>query len=248
MKMDFNAARSAALVLGVWILCGCGAAVDVPSTPPAPAHPAMTAPAGGKAPGGAMPPGHPAVPPAGAVPAPGSPGPAPAAPAAAPVPVAPSTPEGREVVVGPLSLTAPEGWIRQGVTSQFLNAQFQLPRAEGDPEDGRFTVSAAGGSVDANITRWQAQFKENPPVQSQPADIAGLKVTEARIAGTFAGGGGPVTGGGSGEKPGWKLWGAVIQVPGSEQLVFLKATGPAKTLDRWDGSFGEFLKTLKSGN
>ncbi len=51
--------------------------------------------------------------------------------------------------------------------------------------------------------------------------------------------------GGGGDRPGWKLRGAVIEAPGASELIFVKATGPAKTIDRWEKSFGEFLASLR---
>jgi hypothetical protein len=212
---------------------------------PTPAHPAMTGPAAGSAAGPAMPLNHPPV---------GGPGAAepsaPMPPDHPPIDTAPADEPpaaaagGPVVVVGPLTLTAPPTWPRQSVAaSPFAPlAAFTLPRADGDPEDGRLTVSQAAGGVDANIARWQGQFKENPPAQKEAREVAGMKVTVVRLAGTLSGGRGPMAAGA--DKPNSKLWGAVIEQPGG-QLLFLKATGPAKTLDRWDGSFGEFLGAIR---
>ena len=147
--------------------------------------------------------------------------------------------EGREVVIGPLSLTAPEGWIRKPST-QFTLAVFELPRAEGDGTDGRVTVSSAGGGVEGNIQRWQGQFEGAPQAKTESKEVSGLKVTTAVIEGTYAG----MAGAGGG--PNFRMWGAVVQPPASPQLIFLKAVGPAKTMDKWDKTFEAFLTSMKA--
>ncbi len=252
---------------------GGGSGGPPKSTGPEPArHPAMNLPAGavGTGSGAQAPPGHAASPhgasphgdspqgtslvgagSAGALPAGHPPVPAPAAgpPAAAPAALAASPPAAtggaaREVQIGPLKLTAPEGWIAQPANPQFgVLAAFGLPRVEGDSEDARLTVSTVAGDLGQNLTRWQGQFKESPPVAPVVVDVAGMKVVTVRLAGTLKAGG-PFMGGGA-EKPNSKMWGAVLELPGQPQKVFLKATGPAKSMEKWDGSFAAFLNSLK---
>lgn len=206
-----------------------------PRTAPLPRHPAMNAPPSGtqtsQSPQ-ALPPGHPAVPPA----APAfQGGQAPEGESAAPQ-QGTAGESGREVDAGPVTLTAPEDWVRQAPRQMTL-AVFLLPRAEGDLEDGDMAVSAAGGSVEANIERWRSQFKESPRPVKGEAFAGGFRVTTAVLDGTYAGR--------SGEKPGFRMWGAIVEIPGENQLVFIKATGPVKTLGRWEKSFGDFLNSLK---
>jgi hypothetical protein len=147
------------------------------------------------------------------------------------------------VRIGPLTLTAPEGWVRRAPANEFVQAEFALPKAEGDAEDGRLTISSVGGSVEGNVVRWESQFKEKPKAQTEDSSVSGLKVVTVRLAGTLSGGGGPMAKGGP-DKPNSKLWGAVVPLPTTN--VFIKATGPQKTMERWDQSFGTFLKSLKS--
>jgi hypothetical protein len=61
-----------------------------------------------------------------------------------------------------LSFEVPEGWQTKPASSSFVLAEFVLPKAEGDDADGRLTVSAAGGSIEANIDRWRDQFGGKP--------------------------------------------------------------------------------------
>src|SRR5206468_4473441 len=110
--------------------------------------------------------------------------------------------------VGPVALTAPEGWVEQPAASGFVIAAFSLPPAEGDPEGGRVTVSTAGGTTEANVARWQSQFKENPPAKTENVAPGGLKGVAVRIAGTLSSSG-PMAPPGP-ERPNYRLWGAVI--------------------------------------
>ncbi len=204
------------------------------------ASPHGAAPRGADSPPGALPAGHPPVP------APSSAAPTKAAETAAPAPAASSPAatggSGREVQIGPLKLTAPEGWVVLPANPQFGGlAAFGLPRAEGDAEDARLTVSTVAGDLAQNLSRWQGQFKESPPVAPVIVDVAGMQVVTVRLAGTLTSmsGGAP--------KPNSKMWGAVLELPGQPQKVYLKATGPAKSMDKWDGSFTAFLKSLKRG-
>ena len=60
----------------------------------------------------------------------------------------------------PLKISATEGWNVVQRKSAMIQAEFALPKAEGDVRDGRLTVVKAGGSIDANIRRWRHQFEE----------------------------------------------------------------------------------------
>ena len=212
---------------------------------PLPAHPAMraNAPAAPAADPHAhgLPAGHPPVPDApAAIPSPPQASPPPA------VAAAPATATGaaeRSVQTGLVVLEVPEGWVRRPPASGFSIAEFGLPKVEGDAEDGRFTVSMAGGSVDQNVSRWRSQFKENPEPVTSSKDANGLKILSVQLAGTLLGGG-PMARGGA-EKPGSLMWGAVVQVPGSDQNVFLKATGPQKTLEHWKPGLEAVIQSLR---
>lgn len=59
-----------------------------------------------------------------------------------------------------LELIAPEAWKREKPRSRIIEHEFSVPAAEGDENPGRMTIMAAGGSVDDNVARWVAQFKQ----------------------------------------------------------------------------------------
>lgn len=158
-----------------------------------------------------------------------------------------STPsaEGPDVVIGSMVLTAPEHWTRKPPSSGFLITEFSLPKADEGTDNGRLTVSTAGGSVQANVDRWRDQFGGNPEPASQDNwDVAGLSVTVVDFSGTFndqAGPFAPAT-----PKPGYRMLAAIIPLDGS--LFFLKAYGPQQTMALHEDAFREFVRSLKPRN
>lgn len=146
------------------------------------------------------------------------------------------------VNVGALQFTAPEGWTRQQPRSQFVQAEFTLPKAEGDERNGRLTVSIAGGSIDDNVNRWRGQFGEKPEKDArEEQDIAGLKVTVVDLAGTYNDQPGPFAPGV--QREGYRMLAAIVPV--DDQLHFIKAYGPAKTMAEHEDAFHAFLQSMK---
>lgn len=149
---------------------------------------------------------------------------------------------GPEVSAGMVALTAPQGWVRKTPSSGFLQAEFALPKAEGDPADARLTVSLAGGDIQANIARWRGQFSDKPAKDAQEhLDVGGVAVTLVDMSGTFAdqrGMMGPVT-----NSPNFRLLGAIFEVGG--QMHFIKCYGPEKTITARADEFKAFVRSIK---
>jgi hypothetical protein len=140
--------------------------------------------------------------------------------------------EDREVLIGSMSLTAPEGWIRRPPSSGFLITEFTLPKVEGDADNGRLTVSTAGGSVEANIDRWKDQFGGNPdPASQETWEVGGVSVTVVDFSGTYNDQPGPFAP--ATPKPGYRMLAAIIPLDGD--LFFLKGYGPQKTIEAHAG-------------
>ena len=129
-------------------------------------------------------------------------------------------------------------------------AEFVLPKVAGDPEDASLVVyffGGQGGSTQANIDRWVSQMEQ--PNGKSSKDVAvtstmtvnGLKVSLIDVSGTYTAEMSP----GASEhfnKPGFRLKAAVVETPGGP--YFVKVTGPAKTVAKWDASVTAFLKTV----
>ncbi len=130
-------------------------------------------------------------------------------------------------------------------------ATYLVPMAEGDDEAGECAVfffgQGQGGSVDLNLQRWRDQFETEsgePPTPAQRrSTINGIPVTAVSLAGTYLASMGPMFQSGAVKKPGYKMLGAIVEAP--EGNVFLKLTGPEKTVMGAEGEFQELVKSLR---
>jgi hypothetical protein len=154
-------------------------------------------------------------------------------------------------VQGALRFTAPQEWTIRPASSTMRLAEYVLPRAAGDTEDGELIVyffGGSGGSVEANIDRWLGQFQQ--PDGRASRDVAtranrvinGLNVTTLDLGGTYLAEVRP----GSSErhnKPGFWMRAAVVTTPRGPYYV--KAVGPAKTMARWKDGLDAFISSVR---
>ena len=151
-----------------------------------------------------------------------------------------------------LKFIAPSGWVEEKTSSTMRVAQYKLPKAEGDSEDGSvvlyFFGQGQGGGASANIERWIGQMKQ--PDGSESKDKAkqenltvnGLKITSVAVSGTYTAEMAP----GSGtfhNNPNYRLRAAVIETP--KGSYYLKLVGPEKTIAKWDKSVTEFVGSFR---
>lgn len=151
-----------------------------------------------------------------------------------------------------LKYDIPTGWVSKPPASSMRVAEFTLPKAAGDVEDGQLAVfffGGTGGSVQANLDRWISQMTQ--PDGKASKDVAktttmktksGLAVTLVDLPGTYVA---EVTPGSAERfnKPGFRLRAAVVET--TEGPYFVKLTGPAKTIAQWDASFTAFLTSIR---
>jgi hypothetical protein len=153
---------------------------------------------------------------------------------------------------GTLQFTAPPAWKARAAASSMRVAEFIVPRAPGDSEDGEIIIyffGGSGGSVDANIERWVGQFRTESggPVATpaRTSSVTGpLKVTSIDVSGTYVAEIRP----GSPErfnKPNFRMRAAVVETP--KGPYFVKFTGPARTVAQalTAGDFERFIKSLR---
>ena len=128
-------------------------------------------------------------------------------------------------------------------------ATYPVPPVPGDREGAECVVyffgPGQGGGVEANINRWEGQFKARDgkpaPAKVNKIDIHGLPVTTIDVSGTYSGMGGP-----TGTAPvvsDYRLLGAIIEGPGGN--VFIKFTGPAKTMAANQPKFQQLLNSFE---
>lgn len=185
---------------------------------------------------------------------PADPPPLVAAPGVAESPDAPASASAQEQATtggtAGVAWTVPARWEAQPPRMMRV-ATYLIPKAEGDDEPGECAVfhfgRGQGGSVDLNLQRWREQFETDsggqPSMAERKSTINGLAVTTVSLAGTYLASMGPMFQSGAVKKPGYRMLGAIIEAP--EGNVFVKLTGPEKTVFGADGEFQAFLNSLK---
>ena len=152
---------------------------------------------------------------------------------------------------GSLAFTAPAGWQSRPAASSMRIAEFVIPHAQGDAEDGELIVYYFGtgaGTIDANIDRWIGQIQQpdgtatNARAKRTTQTVNGLRLTMVDAEGTYVAEMRP----GSTDrynKPGFRLRAAVVETPRGPYYV--KMTGPAKTIGAADAEFTAFVGSLR---
>lgn len=152
----------------------------------------------------------------------------------------------RTITLGKLQSKAPADWKRQEPKSRIVAYEFSAPAAPGDKAEGRFTVMAAGGSVQDNIDRWYGQFvqpdgkstKERAKVEKK--QIAGQEVHIVDMSGTYKDSPGPFAEGVNREN--YRMLAAIIVT--DDANFFFKFYGPRGTIAAQEKAFHGMLDSL----
>jgi hypothetical protein len=149
-----------------------------------------------------------------------------------------------------LKFTPPPGWVSEKPSSSNRQAQYKLPRVQGDPEDAEAVVyyfSGGGGTPQANVDRWIGQFA-GPDGKSASGSakvthktVDGIPMTIVDVRGTYASSMGPMQQGGQ-PKPNIRMLGAIAETESGPW--FIKLTGPERTVAKWEPSFEAFVDSL----
>lgn len=153
-----------------------------------------------------------------------------------------------------LHWTVPESWVAEPPTNRMRHAQYRVPRAGGDPEEGECAVfyfgPTQGGTPESNASRWVSQFTQPDGSSSEgKAKIEMRKSGEnevmfVQVKGTYAGMGMPGMGGGE-PKRGYALLGAIVTGP--DAPWFFKFTGPDKTVEANRAAFEAMIASVHPG-
>lgn len=155
----------------------------------------------------------------------------------------------RTIEADGLKFQAPASWKSITPKSSMRKAQVSIPAADGDKESGELVVFAfpgGAGSVQANLERWQAQFKGTdgkvPALASKKVKSkAGVDVTRVDLKGTYTE---PTFGQGDPKpRPGFALLGAIVESP--KVSYFLKLTGPEATLKAATDGFDKLIDSME---
>ena len=152
-----------------------------------------------------------------------------------------------------LRFQATGDWKKVEPKSRIVEFEIQVPRIEGDAQDGRLTIMGAGGSLEANIDRWKQQFEapsegsiDDATKVSQLKVDAPAKVTMVDISGTFIDsmGGGPFAGGTKVPRKNYRMLAAIIQTE-QDGNYFVKLYGPKPTIDKNAKHFESLIKSVE---
>jgi hypothetical protein len=153
------------------------------------------------------------------------------------------------VDAGGVKFQAPASWKSVPSTSQMRRATLKIDPVEGDDFPGELVVFAfpgGAGSADANIERWQKQFKDkdgNPPkMETKTVKGKNVDVTRAETSGHYIP---PQFGRPEPERPDARLLGAIVLTDKATYVI--KLVGPNKTLTKLRPDFDEMLTTMEVG-
>lgn len=152
---------------------------------------------------------------------------------------------------GELRLSPPSEWTPVATTSAMRKAQYALPRAEGDAQDASLVVyffGGQGGSREANLERWAAQFEQpdgrasKDVLTSSTRKVNGLDVLDVQLSGTYV----AETAPGSGvrvREEGWRMLASIVDTP--KGPYYVKLVGPGRTVERWSSAYRAFVSRLE---
>ncbi len=158
-----------------------------------------------------------------------------------------------DLAEGKITLTAPASWTRKTPKVRFIDHEFAVPAEKGDSEDGRVTVMGAGGSVEANVDRWIAQFSQpdGSQTKNQIAEaerkktIAGLDVHFVDLAGTYKDMPRPFDPTSAAvERKDYRMLAAIIASPKLGNY-FIKFYGPKQTVTAHADEFRKMIEEMK---
>lgn len=135
-------------------------------------------------------------------------------------------------IKGGLKLNVPENWKQSKPSSRLRLAQFAIPKAKDDTEDGELALFnfGAGGGAKANIERWVGQFHATErEVKVKEGALETGRYFFVEISGTYNKPIGPPIARQTKAAPGSRMLGVILGVE-DKGIYFFKMTGPDKTV------------------
>jgi len=153
------------------------------------------------------------------------------------------------VADGNLMFETTGDWQSVKPKSRMLEFEIKVPKVEGDETDGRLTVMGAGGSIAANIQRWEGQFSQADgsatKAKTEELTIDQMKITMVDVEGAFTQTmGGPFSGGKKVKLEDQRMLSAIIQTPKNGNY-FIKLVGPAATIKANEDEFKKMIKGVQ---
>jgi hypothetical protein len=148
-----------------------------------------------------------------------------------------------------LRWAAPAGWQAEA-PRPMRAATYSISPVTGDQGITECVVNyfgpGQGGGVDANIERWKGQL-QGPDGKPAPAlvekrTVRGIPIVVIDSSGAYTGMGGPMAAAAK-PVPGYRLLGAIVQGPAGS--LFIKLTGPVKTIAAHQKNFDQLLASIQ---
>ena len=133
-----------------------------------------------------------------------------------------------------LGWDVPSGWTRVAEPRPMRLATYRVPRAPGDAADPELTITRAGGTLEANIQRWKAQFSRAPGATTglrRQQTVNGIVVTILELRGTYLGRSSTDEPAGPSEPPKADYAMVVVVAHVAGAPYFFKLVGPQRSVD-----------------
>jgi hypothetical protein len=138
----------------------------------------------------------------------------------------------------------PASWKSVPNPSTMRIATYRIPAAPGAADEAEMSVVRAGGSTEANIERWVAQFTDASSEKRAQKVVHGLKTSTVEVSGTFQAGAMTTTDAVAVPRTAWMLEGAVVET--DEGLYFFRLTGPSASIKRARRDFDTLVDSIAS--
>jgi hypothetical protein len=150
----------------------------------------------------------------------------------------------QELQLDGIRFVVPLGWKRVKSQNRVVEAEFELPRVEGDEYDGRLTLMGSFGDPQDAIAIRTAEFKLDPdggPIK-EVVKIAGVDATWVDFRGEWKG----MSLRAEPMPPRADYRMLLVVIPFTERSAFYaKLTGPRSTIAAHEEEFREFLRSAK---
>ena len=155
---------------------------------------------------------------------------------------------------GKLSITVSGRWTAKKPAVRIIEHELSVPKAKGDAADGRILMMSAGGSIEANLSRWFGQFSQPDGKSTKDrakvtkTEVAGHEVRIVDISGTYNDRRGPFAP--AVKRADYRMLAAIVSV-GKKQGApagnyFIKFYGPKKTVAANEKAFTAMIESLKT--
>ncbi len=136
----------------------------------------------------------------------------------------------------------PPDWKRVAPQNNIVEAEFELPRVEGDEFDGRLTLMASGGDPQETIANRRAEFNLEPgePPRQEKIEVAGVEATLVDLRGEWKG----MSFRPMPSRAGYRMLLVIVPLP-KQAPLYIKLTAPRATLAAREADFLAFLRSAR---